>query len=187
VKYTQQDILDNMELVYKLAHFMKARHTNALLDVDDLVSEGIFGLFKAFANWDPEKSNFETFAGRKIKYAMMDAHRRAFKQHRYDKRFGLPTPTYLPLDAIEGGDEILTGDFLSEDDTIDMIDSILVLKHTWEKLNFRQRHIIRLLLGGKTQQEAAAIIGVTPGAIHSSYHKALGKIRHYHENYRRER
>ena len=182
--YTKQDILDNMELIYKIAHFMKARHTNALLDVDDLASEGIFGLLKAFAKFDPGKSNFETFASRKIKYAMIDAHRSAFKQHRYAKRFGLPNPTYLQLDAIEG-DEILVGDYLSEEETIDMIDSTLVLKNTWEKLNFKQRHIIKLLLGGMTQQEAAAVIGVTPGAIHSQYHKALGKIRAYNSNHRR--
>jgi RNA polymerase sigma factor (sigma-70 family) len=142
-------------------------------------------LLKAFANFDPEKSNFETFASRKIKYAMIDAHRRAFKQHRYAKRFGLPNPTYLQLDAIEG-DEILTGDYLSEEETIDKIDSILMLKNTWGRLSFRQRYIIKLMLRGMTQGEVAEKIGVTPGAIHSQYHKALGKIRNYHLNYRRE-
>ena len=185
MKYTQQDILDNMELVRKLAHFMKARHTNSLLDVDDLVSEGLFGLLKAFDLHDPKKSSFETFARRKIRYAMLDAHRKAFKQHRQAKRFGLPTPTYFQLDAVEG-DEILYGQFLSEDETIDKIDSILVLKKTWERLTCRQRHIINLLRSGLTQQEAAAVLGVTPTAVYLQYHKALGKIRDYHSNYRRD-
>jgi RNA polymerase sigma factor (sigma-70 family) len=190
--YTKQDILDNMDMVHKIAHFMKLRHTNSLMDYDDLVSEGIFGLIGAFKNFDPEKGGFKTFAARKIKFAIITAHRKAFKQHRYAKRFGLPNPTYVYLDAEVRGDdrtpkhEILPGDYLSEDDTIDRIDSILMLKNTWGRLTFRQRYIIKLMLRGMTQGEAAEKIGVTPGALHSQYHKALGKIRDYHLNYRRE-
>jgi RNA polymerase sigma factor (sigma-70 family) len=180
----QQDVLDNMELVYKLAHFMKARHTNALLDVDDLVSEGIFGLLKAFANFDPEKSNFETFASRKIKYAMIDAHRRAFKQHRYAKRFGLPNPTYLHLDDNDG-DEFLEGAFLSEDEIVEKLDATLVLVEPWKKLTDRQRHIINLMRRGLTQGEVSEVLKISPSIVCIQYNKALDKIRHYHANHRR--
>jgi RNA polymerase sigma factor (sigma-70 family) len=183
--YTEQDILDNMELIHKIAHFMKARHTNSLIDFDDLVSEGIFGLFTAFRRFDPKKGKWPTHAGRCIKYAMIEAHRQAFKQHRQARRFGLPEPTYLPLDAIEG-DEILFGDFLSEEETIDRIDSTLVLKKTWGRLSFRQRHIIKLMLGGMTQGEVSEVMKISPSIVCIQYNKALGKIRDYHLNRRRE-
>jgi RNA polymerase sigma factor (sigma-70 family) len=183
--YTEQDILDNMGLVRKIAGFMQPRHTNSLMDVDDLVSEGIIGLFKAFERWDPERSRFATFASHKIKYEMIEAHRNAFKQYRQSKRSGLPTPTYLYLDDKDGDEEMLPGEFLSEDELIDKIDATLVLEKTWDLLPPREQHIIELIRKGMNQQEVATEIGVSPTRIHTQYHKALGRIRDYHSNHRR--
>ncbi len=184
--YTEQDILDNMELVREVADFMKLRHTNSLLDEDDLLSEGTFGLFKAFERFDPEKSSFKTFASHKIKYAMINAHRLAFKQHRQAKRFNLPTPTYLYLDDNDGGDEMLTGTFLSEDEMIDKIDATLVLEKTRDRLSSRQRYLLEKISGGMTQQDVAEELGTSLTWVHLQYHKALGKVRDYHQNYRRD-
>lgn len=180
MKPTQQDILDNVPLVRRQVHAMKHRHTNSILDEDDLFSEGIFGLFKAFELWDPEKSSWKTFATRKVKYAMIDAHRCAFRQFRQARNFGLPEPTELRLDAREGGDEILTGNYLSEDETIDIIDSVIGLEKTWGRLSYRQRHIMKLMFGGMTQQEVAEVLHVTPTIIYTHYHRAIDKIKRYH-------
>jgi RNA polymerase sigma factor (sigma-70 family) len=182
---TQQDILDNVELVRKTVNNMRQRHTNSLMDEGDLFSEGIFGLFKAFELFDPEKSSWETFATRKIKYAMMEAHRGLYKQYRQARRFGLPEPVNLYLDE-EVGDghtsrhEFLEGEFLSEDELVDLMDSTIGLRKTWGRLTYRQRNIMKLMSEGMTQGEVAERIGVTPGAIHAQYHKAVGKIQKYH-------
>jgi RNA polymerase sigma factor (sigma-70 family) len=180
----QKDVLDNMELVRKIAYFMKARHTNSLMDVDDLVSEGIFGLSKAFELYDPDKSSFKTFASRKIKYAMMEAHRSLFPQFRQSRRFGLPEPTYLHLDDNDG-EEFLEGAFLSEEEIVDTLDAALVLVEPWKKLTYRQRHIIKLMRRGLTQGEVSEVLKISPSIVCIQYNKALDKIRNYHANHRR--
>ncbi len=189
--YTEQDILGNMGLVYKIARVMKSRHTNALIGFDDLVSEGTLGLIKALELFDPSrKAKFSTYAGHKIKYAMIEAHRQAYKQFRQSRRAGLPVPRHYPLDAISSLDgtpnhEHLPGAFLSEEETIDKIDATVVLKNAWERLSPKQRRIMRLMCGGMTQQDVAAATGVSPTAVCIQYRKALDKIRDYHSAYRR--
>jgi RNA polymerase sigma factor (sigma-70 family) len=167
---------------------MAARHTNVLMDIDDLVSAGTFGLYRAFELHDPEKSSFKTFAIRKIKYAILEAHSTAYKQYAQARKFGLPTPTYFHLDACsrEGSPnhELLEGAFLSEDDLIDMIDSKLVVDKAWHRLTTKQQRILRLMDKGMTMQEVAEETGVTLTAISMQYHKALNKIRDYHLKFR---
>lgn len=185
--YTEQDILDNMGLVYKMAHVMAPRHTNVLMDYDDLVSEGIFGLVKAFQRFDPEKKvRFSTWACWCIQYAIIDAHRNAFRQYRIVKKAGLPIPAYFYLDASLDEDgspnhERLRGESLSEDEMIAAIDSKLVVEKARDCFTPRQQRVMGLMLEkGLTQQDAAAEIGVTPTAVNIQFHKALGKIRDYH-------
>lgn len=187
-EYTDQDIMDNFELVRRTACAMAARHINVLMDIDDLVSEGTFGLYRAFELFDPEKSSFKTFAINKIKYSILEAHSRAFKQYTQAKKFGLPTPTYLPLDACDKdgspNHELLEGEFLSEDELIDMIDSKLVVDKAWHRLSSRQQRILNLMDKGLTLQEVADETGVTQTAVHMQYHKALDRIRSYHLKFR---
>ena len=185
-EYTEQDILDNMELVYKLARVMAPRHKNVLMDFDDLVSEGIFGLVKAIQRFDPEKKvKFSTWAGRCIQYAIVDAHRNVFGQYRRLKKSGLPIPHFLYLDDSPGGYLNLKGESPTEDEMIDAIDSKLVVEKAWDRLTPRQQRIMRLVQEkGLTQQDAAAEIGVSPAAVHIQFHKALGKIRDYHLKFR---
>ncbi len=189
-EYTEQDIMDNLGLVRRTAYGMAARHTNVLMDVDDLVSAGTFGLYRAFELFDPEKSSFKTFATRKIRYAILEAHSTAFKQYAQAIKFGLPIPTYLYLDDCDEDDtpnhEFLEGVFLSEDELIDMIDSKLVVDKAWHRLTPRQQRILSLMDKGLTMQEVADETGVTQTAVHMQYHKALGKIRKYHASYRRK-
>jgi len=185
---TQQDILDNVELVRMTVNSMKIRHSTTLVDEDDLFSEGIFGLFKAFELFDPEKSSWKTFAIRKIKYAMLNAHRVAYKEYRQAKRFNLPTPVNVPLNAKamtddgEGSElvDFMEADTPSEDDINDLIDSQIGLKNTWGKLSYRQRHVIKLLSTGMTQHEVAEQLNVTDPAVFKSYHAAVDKIKAYH-------
>ncbi len=185
--YTEQDITDNMGLVYKIAHDMAPRHTNSLMDFGDLVSEGVFGLVKAFQRFDPEKKvRFSTYASWLIRCAILEAHRQAFKQYRQARRFRLLTPTYLYLDASSQEDgslnhEVLQGEFLSEEDIIARIDSDLVVEKAWNRLTPKQKTIMSLMLkNGLTQKETAEKLGVTPTAVWAQYHKALGRIRNYH-------
>lgn len=189
---TQQDILDNVGLVRRIVNVMKLRHSGSLLDEDDMFSEGIFGLFKAFELYDPKKSSFRTFANRKIRYAILEAHSTLFKQYAQAKKFGLPEPTNIYLDAcaIDGygspKHEFIEGEYVSEEEIVEKLDSTLAFVGPWEKLTYRQRHIIKLMRRGLTQGEVSDVLKISPCTVSLQYHKAIKKIRDYHSNYRRK-
>jgi len=187
MEYTKQDITDNMGLVYQLAHVMKARHTNSLMDFDDLASEGTLGLMRALERFDPEMNvKFSTYAGHCIKYAMIDAHRNAYKQYRQARRCGLPTPTYTYLDAESGEGGSSNHDLVSdrslngEDALIEKIDATLVWKRVWRQLEPIERQIMELTRQGVSQVEIALAVGVSKGRVSQRYLEILGKVRDYH-------
>jgi RNA polymerase sporulation-specific sigma factor len=186
-KPEQRDILDNMKLVYQIAHLMKSRHTNSLMDFDDLVSVGTFGLYRAFEGYDPDKgTTFRTYAGTCIRYAMIDAHRNAYKQYRQARRCGLPTPSYLYLDADSYEDGSSNHDLVSdrrlngEDALIEKIDATLVWKRVWRQLQPVERQIMKLMRQGVSQVEIALAVGISKGRVSQRYLEILGKVRDYH-------
>ena len=69
-------ISDNIELVKRIAYHLKAR-LPAHVEVDDLIQSGMIGLLEAAKNYDSSKgASFPTFAGIRIRGAMLDEVRR---------------------------------------------------------------------------------------------------------------
>lgn len=65
-------ITDNVTLVKRIAHHLAARLPSTV-DVDDLTQAGMVGLLEAAGNFDPERgASFETYAGIRIRGAMLD-------------------------------------------------------------------------------------------------------------------
>lgn len=63
---------DNMVLVKRIAQHMAARLPSSV-DIDDLLQSGMVGLLEAANNFDPTKgASFETYAGIRIRGAMLD-------------------------------------------------------------------------------------------------------------------
>lgn len=71
------DIIDrHTELVHKIAYHLIARLPASVL-VDDLIQSGMIGLLEAARNFDASKgASFETFAGIRVRGAMLDEMRR---------------------------------------------------------------------------------------------------------------
>lgn len=64
------------QLVKRIAHHMKARLPDSV-QLDDLIQAGMIGLLEAHENYDRGRgANFETFAGIRIRGAMIDEVRR---------------------------------------------------------------------------------------------------------------
>lgn len=191
MEYTEQDVMGNMGLVYKIAHTMQYGLTNSLMDFDDLVSEGILGLMDAFNKYDPERgAKFSTYAGIRIRGRMMDAYRGSFWQKRQGRRQGLPTPSYVYLDADACDDgspfhDLVPGKFLSEQDLINRIDVTLVWEKVWSLLRPGEKKTVTLLRSGLNQEETSKVMGVTASMVSQSYRKALIKLRKYHSKPRR--
>ena len=73
---TSELIGRHSELVQKIAYHLMARLPASVL-VDDLVQSGMIGLLEAARNFDATKgASFETFAGIRIRGAMLDEMRK---------------------------------------------------------------------------------------------------------------
>lgn len=71
--YSNEDLVVNhVELVKRIAHHLAAR-LPATVDVDDLTQSGMVGLLEAASNFDASRgASFETYAGIRIRGAMLD-------------------------------------------------------------------------------------------------------------------
>ena len=62
----------NVGLVKRIAHHLAARLPSSV-DIDDLMQAGMVGLLEAAGNFDPDRgASFETYAGIRIRGAMLD-------------------------------------------------------------------------------------------------------------------
>ena len=69
-------VVQHAGLVKKIAHHLKGRLPASVL-LDDLIQSGMIGLLEAAKNYDGMKgASFETFAGIRIRGAMLDEMRR---------------------------------------------------------------------------------------------------------------
>ncbi|NNC76732.1 MAG: RNA polymerase sigma factor FliA [Woeseiaceae bacterium] len=65
-------IIGNIGLVKRIAHHLAARLPSSV-DIDDLMQSGMVGLLEAASNFDPDRgASFETYAGIRIRGAMLD-------------------------------------------------------------------------------------------------------------------
>jgi RNA polymerase sigma factor for flagellar operon FliA len=76
--YVSQDELvsNNMDLVKRIANHLSAR-LPSVVEINDLLQAGMIGLLEASNNFDPSKgASFDTYAGIRIRGAMLDEVRR---------------------------------------------------------------------------------------------------------------
>lgn len=67
-----QRIIDNVALVKRIAYHMISRLPSAI-QVDDLIQAGMIGLIEASKHYDPSQgASFETYAGIRVRGAMLD-------------------------------------------------------------------------------------------------------------------
>ena len=65
-------VTEHLGLVKRIAHHLAAR-LPASVDIDDLIQSGMIGLLEAAANFDADRgASFETYAGIRIRGAMLD-------------------------------------------------------------------------------------------------------------------
>jgi RNA polymerase sigma factor for flagellar operon FliA len=71
--YSSEELVtEHVELVKKIAHHLAARLPSTV-DVNDLMQSGMVGLLEASANFDESRgASFETYAGIRIRGAMLD-------------------------------------------------------------------------------------------------------------------
>jgi len=176
----QTNVMDYLMEKYKN---LVRKRANALYliggETEDLIQEGMIGLFKAVQDYRADKDvSFYHFAELCITrqmYTAVEASQR--KKH-------APLNTYIPLDAgQEGKDRIYleTGNHPQTLDPETLFISQetvrLLLKQANERLSRMERQVLALYLDGMNYHQIAERMGKTPKAVDNALQRIRGKIK----------
>lgn len=95
MNYTQQDIEDNMGLVFMVARRMTRLCEQGFMDFEDLISEGVLGLIHALDRFDPGRGlRFSSYAAKCIWGSILQGHRNLSTEHRKAQNSRQDVPSY---------------------------------------------------------------------------------------------
>lgn len=178
------EILDYLMEKYKNMVRKKARAMFLIGgDNDDLIQEGMIGLFKAVRDYQPEKeASFQTFAricvDRQIYNAIQNSNR---QKHQ-------PLNSYISLSQEDGENEEHLPDMWVENPESIIIDQENVRDLEQEitcTLSPMENQVLDYYLDGNGYTEIAKIMGKTPKSIDNALQRIRGKIKEQLEKYRK--
>lgn len=159
------------------------KHANALYliggEKEDLIQEGMIGLFKAVRDYQPGKAaSFQTFAGicvdRQIYNAIQGSNR---QKH-------IPLNTYVSLNDSEDEETVL-GDQWTENPEMIIIDreNTRTLEEEIKKiLSPLENEVLSYYLEGYNYTQIGEILGKPPKSMDNALQRIRGKIRSCREN-----
>lgn len=176
----QTEVMDYLMEKYKN---LVRKRANALYliggETEDLIQEGMIGLFKAVQDYRPDKdASFYHFAELCINrqmYTAVEASQR--KKH-------TPLNSYISLNTGQEGEEgmyLETGEHLRTLDPetlfISQENVRLLLKQANERLSRMERQVLALYLEGMNYHQIAERMGKTPKAVDNALQRIRGKIK----------
>ena len=183
-KNGESEILDYLMEKYKNMVRKKAR-TMFLIggENDDLIQEGMIGLFKAVRDYQPDRdAAFQTFASicvdRQIYNAIQSSNR---QKHQ-------PLNSYISLSEQDGENEEHLGDNWGENPESIIIDQENVQDLEQEitaTLSQMENQVLEYYLAGNGYGEIAQIMGKTPKSIDNALQRIRIKIREQLEQYQK--
>lgn len=183
-KNGESEILDYLMEKYKNMVRKKAR-TMFLIggENDDLIQEGMIGLFKAVRDYQPDRdAAFQTFASicvdRQIYNAIQSSNR---QKHQ-------PLNSYISLSEQDGENEEHLGDNWGENPESIIIDQENVQDLEQEitaTLSPMENQVLEYYLEGNGYGEIAQIMGKTPKSIDNALQRIRTKIREQLEQYQK--
>ena len=183
-KNGESEILDYLMEKYKNMVRKKAR-TMFLIggENDDLIQEGMIGLFKAVLDYQPDKdATFQTFASicvdRQIYNAIQSSNR---QKHQ-------PLNSYVSLSEQDGENEEHLGDTWVENPESIIIDQENVENLEQEittTLSPMENQVLEYYLAGNGYGEIAELMGKTPKSIDNALRRIRTKIKEQLEQLRK--
>lgn len=163
------------DILKKYKHLVSAISRKYYLlggDRDDLVQEGMIGLFKAINTFDFEKNdNFKTFAMRIVEREIISAIRRenANKNRVLDES--------MLLDDVEllHGDNYPERDVLTEESYRELSDQI------YKSLSTFEIKVVKLFLKGYAYTDIAKFLNKTPKSIDNALTRIKSKLKYLKE------
>lgn len=159
-------VLRFSKLIFIKAEIFSSRES----DTDDLCQEGLMGLLKAIASFDPEREiKFSTYAEVCIVNRMRN----------YTARCGVKTEKWQSLDE-------LPEDTVSAEETPE---SIYINKEFFSELWFAvdnvlseaEKQVLDLYIKGSSYRRIAALLGISEKSVDNAMQRARKKIRIYTE------
>ncbi|MGN0482832.1 MAG: RNA polymerase sporulation sigma factor SigH [Lachnospiraceae bacterium] len=174
------EIMDYLMEKYK---YLVRKKANAMFliggDTDDLIQEGMIGLFKAVRDFRPdEKTTFYSFAELCISrqmYTAVEASRR--QKH-------VPLNSYISIWGQESGkedgillDTLVDGEQVNPESLIIARENYRqMIQNIEKKLSPLEKKVFQLHLNGMTYQQIAEELKKTPKAIDNALQRIKGKI-----------
>lgn len=153
-------------------------------DKDDLVQEGMIGLYKAICDYSPEKeASFRTFAdlciSRQVYTAIKTSNR--MKNQPLNSYISIYSPAYSDENALADGDfiidqEIRTSQLNPEEIIIDRENASRIEKNLFAYLSKMETKVLELYLEGMTYQEIASYMDKSPKSIDNALQRIKSKL-----------
>ena len=183
-KNGESEILDYLMEKYKNMVRKKAR-TMFLIggENDDLIQEGMIGLFKAVRDYQPDRdAAFQTFASICVDRQIYNAIQSSNSQKHQ------PLNSYISLSEQDGENEEHLGDNWGENPESIIIDQENVQDLEQEitaTLSPMENQVLEYYLAGNGYGEIAQIMGKTPKSIDNALQRIRIKIREQLEQYQK--
>lgn len=167
---------------YKNLVRMKARQFFIIgADSDDLIQEGMIGLYKAIRDYDSAKNNeFMYFASLCISRQIMTAVTANNRQK------NMPLNSYISLDSTvtdRGGKDVVLGDAIAseydinpETMVIDKEQENSVLRGIFDSLSKMEKQVLSLYMEGMNYDQIAKNIGKNVKAVDNAIQRIRNKI-----------
>ncbi|MBQ9300826.1 MAG: RNA polymerase sporulation sigma factor SigH [Clostridia bacterium] len=179
-------------LLDKYKNFVRARARSYFLvgaDHEDIVQEGMIGLYKAIRDYKPDKqSSFRAFAELCVKRQIITAIKTATRQKHVplNSYVSLNKPLYgeesdrTLLDVIEGRVTNPEELFIGQEDVTHIQDQIGTV------LSDLEQQVLDAFLDGKSYQEIAVMLNRHAKSIDNALQRVKRKLTHYLEEKRNE-
>ena len=143
-------------------------------DSDDLIQEGMLGLFKAIRDYRPEKEvSFEAFAKLCISRQLYSAVQAAGRQKH------VPLNTYVELsDQLDAQDDGPQGKS-PEELLIDRENMEKLKEEMWQLLSPMEKKILRSYLDGESYTETASRQNKSPKAVDNAHQRIRRKLKKF--------
>lgn len=153
-------------------------------DKDDLLQEGMIGLFKAIRTYDANKGTvFETFANLCISSQLYSAIKMSNRQK------NIPLNSYISLDMPDGNEEGSGADSFfelnralaawqqnPEEIVIGQESARNMKRKLYSRLSKMETQVLSLFLKGLTYQEIAGELGKSPKTVDNALQRIKGKL-----------
>ncbi len=153
-------------------------------DKDDLVQEGMIGLYKAICDYSPDKeASFRTFAelciSRQIYTAIKKSNR--MKNQPLNSYISIYAPAFSDESDMSGGDfmidqEIKAEQLNPEEIIIDRENASTIQRNLFSYLSKMETDVLKLYLKGMTYQEIAAYMRKSPKSIDNALQRIKSKL-----------